>query len=79
MPKDETFESKMSSLEEIVNQLEKGDVPLEEALEQYKKGINLSTELQDILNSAEKTLTKTMTDSGEEVQFSRDEDENESN
>lgn len=77
MPKDETFENKMNNLEEIVSRLEKGDVPLEEALEQYKKGIALSTELQDILNGAEKTLTKTMTDSGEEVSFNRDDDKNE--
>ncbi len=37
-----TFEETLRRLEEIVNQLEEGDVPLEESLRLYEEGIGLS-------------------------------------
>ncbi len=41
-----SFEEKLTNLEQIVNSLEQGDVPLESALDQFQKGITLSKELQ---------------------------------
>lgn len=61
-----TFEENMSELETIVSALEKGNVPLEEAMEQFKQGVSLSKELEKTLNNAEKTLTKVMNDDGTE-------------
>ena len=37
-----TFEEAMEQLETIVERLEEGDVPLEEAITIYKKGMELS-------------------------------------
>ena len=41
-----TFEEKLAQLENIVNQLEQGDVPLEKALDQFKAGVKLSQDLE---------------------------------
>lgn len=64
-----TFEENLSTLENIVAQLEKGDVPLEQALAQFQKGVALSKDLQTTLQDAEKTLTTMMTDDNQEVPF----------
>ena len=37
-----TFEQSLQQLEQIVSQLERGDVPLEEALDAFQKGMVLS-------------------------------------
>ena len=42
-----TFEQDMKNLEEIVKKLEQGDIPLEEAVEKFKQGIDLSKKLQN--------------------------------
>lgn len=41
-----TFEEQLSQLQQIVSHLEQGNVPLEEALTQYKDGIELARALQ---------------------------------
>lgn len=70
--KKKNFEENLSDLEAIVSQLERGDVPLEEALTQFQTGVKLSQELQKTLGEAEKTLTKMMNDDGQEVPFDTD-------
>ena len=67
MAEQPTFEQNLSQLETIVNQLEQGDVPLEQALDQFQKGVALSKQLQATLEGAEKTLTKMMNENGDEV------------
>lgn len=69
MANKKTFEDNLKELEQIVNNLEKGDVPLEEALTEFQKGVQLSGELQDTLKNAEKTLTKVMDEDGKESDF----------
>ncbi|WP_072533415.1 exodeoxyribonuclease VII small subunit [Lactiplantibacillus plantarum] len=69
MAEQPTFEQNLSQLETIVNQLEQGDVPLEQALDQFQKGVALSKQLQATLEGAEKTLTKMMNENGDEVPF----------
>ena len=64
-----SFEEAMNQLEAIVTRLEAGDVPLEEALEQFKAGMDLSKYCQDTLNNAEKTLTKIVNPDGSEANF----------
>lgn len=64
-----TFEENLAMLETIVAQLEQGDIPLEQALTQFQKGVALSKELQTTLQDAEKTLTTMMNDSDQEVAF----------
>lgn len=48
MEKNTTFEESITQLETIVTQLERGDVPLEEALEAFQKGMVLSKQCQDL-------------------------------
>jgi len=51
-----TFESQLEALEEIVNHLEKGDLPLDDSLSQFEKGIKLTKDCQNMLNQAEQKV-----------------------
>lgn len=61
----ENFEVAMTQLEQIVQQLERGELPLEEALASFKDGIELSQFCQKTLTEAEQTVAKMMTSQGE--------------
>lgn len=61
-----SFEDAMDQLETIVQRLEEGDIPLEEALAIYQNGMKLSKLCHDKLKNAEEQLTKVLTDRGEE-------------
>ena len=63
--KEPSFEDQLTKLQEIVNQLEQGNVPLEEAIEQFQAGIKLSKQLQQKLTCAEKTRGHLIDDNGE--------------
>ncbi|APB30821.1 MULTISPECIES: exodeoxyribonuclease VII small subunit [Vagococcus] len=65
----QTFEESMEELEQIIKGLESGDVPLETALEKFQRGVELSKECQKTLANAEKTLTKVMSQDGQEIDF----------
>ena len=67
-----TVEQDMKNLEEIVKKLEQGEIPLEEAVEKFKQGIDLSKKLQNTLLQAEETLTKVIDDNGDEQLFERE-------
>lgn len=60
-----SFEQAMEQLEDIVKKLEEGNVPLEEAISIYKKGMELSKLCHDKLQNAEEQLAKIMTEDGE--------------
>lgn len=62
MSKSIHFEQSMGELEDIVKQLEKGELTLEDSLKQFEKGIGLARRCQDVLHQAEQkieTLTAT--------------------
>lgn len=67
--KKQTFAEAMGKLEEIVRLLEKGDVPLEEAITLYKEGMELSQYCHDKLQHAESQLISIVNDKGEKVPF----------
>lgn len=73
--KKKTFEENLADLEAIVNNLESGNVPLEEAMEKFKKGVTLSKDLEKTLSEAEATVTKIMTKDGQEVNIKNDTNE----
>ncbi|KRN97487.1 exodeoxyribonuclease VII small subunit [Companilactobacillus kimchiensis] len=73
--KKKTFEENLADLEEIVTNLESGNVPLEEAMEKFKKGVTLSKDLEKTLSDAEATVTKIMTKDGQEINVKNDQDE----
>lgn len=51
-----SFEASLEALERIVQELEKGDLPLEKSLELFEQGIGLSRQCQDRLNQAERRI-----------------------
>ena len=53
MAKKQSFEEKLKRLEEIVELLDMGEIPLEEMLKNYEEGIALTKELRKYLNEAE--------------------------
>jgi exodeoxyribonuclease VII small subunit len=50
------FEAQLASLERIVRELERGDLPLEQSLELFEQGVKLSRECQERLNEAERRI-----------------------
>ncbi|CUL33849.1 TPA: exodeoxyribonuclease VII small subunit [Listeria monocytogenes] len=70
--KKKTFEEAIAELETIVETLENGSASLEDSLDMYQKGIELTKLCQDKLQSAEKRMAKVVTDAGEEIPFEAD-------
>jgi exodeoxyribonuclease VII small subunit len=56
MSKGNHFEQSIKELEEIVRQLEKGELTLEDSLKQFEKGIGLARRCQDVLQQAEQKI-----------------------
>ncbi len=56
--KEKKFEVAMSELEQIVQQLERGDVPLDEAIAKFQEGMALSQYCNETLTKAEETVSK---------------------
>ena len=69
MSKEKKFEENLVDLEAIVQKLESGQVPLEEAISEFQKGMKLSKDLQETLDQAEKTLVKVMQADGSETEL----------
>lgn len=61
--KTKSFEASLESLEQIVRELEDGDLPLEKSLELFEQGIRLSRECQERLGQAERRIEMLMRDS----------------
>lgn len=64
MTKPMQFEKTITELETIISRLEKGDLPLEESLKQFEKGISLAHKSQEILRKAEQKI-ETLTSSND--------------
>lgn len=56
MSKEIHFEQSVSELENIVKQLEKGELSLEDSLKQFEKGIGLARRCQEALTQAEQKI-----------------------
>lgn len=72
------FEKAMQNLEKIVQDLESGDVTLEDALKKYEEGVKLSRICQQKLAQSEKkieVLTGALDAGLEEVPFDPESDE----
>jgi exodeoxyribonuclease VII small subunit len=70
---DMSFEDSLEKLEEIVNKLENGDVPLDEAIDEFKKAMDLVKLCENKLNSAEEAIAKIVQDNNEIVEFNSNE------
>ena len=55
-----TFEMAMKQLEQIVQDLEAGDMPLEKAIKKFEEGIKVSKYCSEKLDESEKRITLLM-------------------
>lgn len=67
--KEMTFEEKIKLLEEIVKELEGGEVPLDEAIEKYTSAMKLTKECSDKLNEVSEKVNKIMLENGKLEDF----------
>ena len=51
------FEQSMQELEKIVQELEKGDLNLEDSIKKFEEGMALSKKCNEFLENAEKKIT----------------------
>ncbi len=58
MKKELSFEESMKRLEEIVEHLEKGDIPLEESIRYFEEGTGLLSRCSKMLDQAEQKVVK---------------------
>ncbi len=78
MAKTKTFEESITELEEIVKQLEEGDVPLDDAVALFEKGMKLSLKCHDQLEKATqkvKILTENQDGTVDKADFSGGEEQ----
>ncbi|UQS83450.1 exodeoxyribonuclease VII small subunit [Bombilactobacillus thymidiniphilus] len=62
--KKQSFEDNLNELQQIVEQLQQGDIPLEKAMDQFQKGVKLSKKLEQTLTEAENKLTQVVDEDG---------------
>ena len=64
--KKNNFEEQLTRVEQIVQNLENGNVPLDDALKEFQEGPKISRDLEKKLNSAEETVAKLIDSDGTE-------------
>jgi len=67
--KEVKFDDALQQLEEIIRQLEAGNLPLEESIELYKKGMTLSTDCHQKLQKIEAEVVKLVDETGTVSEF----------
>jgi exodeoxyribonuclease VII small subunit len=73
------FEQSLSELEALVTKLEQGDVPLEDALRTFERGVALTRQCQTALRTAQQKVEMLLARNGTEevIPFADDADEDE--
>lgn len=71
--KDKSFEQELEELNKIANELEKGDLSLEESVKKFEEGMTISKKCNETLDKAEKKITELVNNNGtmEEVEYKR--------
>jgi len=69
------FENSLTELEALVSKLEQGDVPLEEALKTFERGVALTRQCQTALRTAQQKVEVLLSRNGEEIIESFEDDE----
>lgn len=65
-----SFEKSLEKLENIVHELESGNIELDKAIEKYTEAMKLVKSCSDKLKEATKKVNKILTENGELVDFS---------
>lgn len=72
--KNKTYETAVNELEDILNQLESNDLPLEDAIKQFESGVALIKHCQGILDTTEQKIKfLTGEDDGEKTETGKSE------
>ena len=69
MAKEVKFEEKLQNLEEIVKELEEGNVDLDDAINKYTEAMKIAKECSEKLDNATKAVNKILNESGELEDF----------
>ena len=64
-----TFEDKIKLLEEIVKELESGEVPLDDAINKYSEAMKLAKECSEKLGKVSEKVNKIMLENGKLEEF----------
>ena len=64
-----TFEESLEQLEEIVEKLEKGDVPLDDAIDEFNNAMQLVKICDEKLTKAEDSIAKIVEENGDLIDF----------
>ena len=71
--KEKTFEDKLNDLEEIIKELENGNVDLDSAIKKYTDAMNIAKECSLKLENAEKAVNKILNENGKLEEFNTEE------
>ncbi len=64
-----TFEESLKKLEDIVKDLENGNVPLDDAINKFKEAMDLSKTCNEKLKNAEENINKILKENGKLEDF----------
>lgn len=67
------FEERLQQVEALIAKMESGEMPLEEAMQQYEAGLNALNALEKELTAAQQRLTVLRQQSGEDVELPMEE------
>ena len=68
-----TFEERLQQVEALIAKMEIGEMPLEEAMQQYEAGLNALNALEKELTAAQQRLTVLRQQSGEDIEVPMEE------
>lgn len=63
-----TFEERLQQVEALIAKMESGEMPLEEAMQQYEAGLNALNALEKELTAAQQRLTVLRQQNGEDIE-----------
>jgi exodeoxyribonuclease VII small subunit len=70
---EKSFEENLDNLEEIVKNLESGNIPLDDAINKFNEAMKIAKECNDKLKSAEENINKILKENGKLEDFSIEE------
>lgn len=62
--KEKSFEDSLNELEQIVKDLESGNVPLDDAITKFNEAMKIAKDCNDKLNKAEESVNKILNKEG---------------
>ena len=68
-----TFEERLQQVEALIAKMESGEMPLEEAMQQYEAGLNALNALEKELTAAQQRLTVLRQQSGDDIEVPMEE------